>query len=224
MLLLKKNKDFFYHIINKHKIDFDNQFIYVMDIGANKGTFYFQIKNIFKKKIIKAHLVEPLDSCFGYLIDKFKDNENIIISKEALSQSQEKTNFHIYSFDETSSLLNLLNIKEIKDLDIHEVKTISILTNTLDNICNFDFVDFLKIDTQGTEDKILKGGLKTIKKTRYIWIEVSFKQLYKGSCLFNDIYSLLVEQGFILLEIVEGHRSANKELLQANCLFKNINL
>lgn len=223
MFFFKKNKDAFAQVIKKH-INIDNQFVYLVDIGANRGAFYCQIKNIFKNKIIKAQLIEPLDTCISYLKNKFNGNKNVIISKEVLSQYQEKANFHVYSFDETSSLLNILNHKELENLDIKEVKTINILTNTLDNIREFEYIDILKIDTQGTEDKILKGGLKTLKKTRYIWIEVSFKPLYKDSCLFNDIYSLLVEQGFILLEIIEGYRSVNNELLQANCLFKNENI
>lgn len=54
----------------------------------------------------------------------------------------------------------------------------------------------LKIDTQGTEGKVLKGCTKTLKKIDIVHIETPFKKIYKNQTSFDDIYNLLISNGF----------------------------
>jgi hypothetical protein len=54
----------------------------------------------------------------------------------------------------------------------------------------------LKLDVQGYEDKVLAGGPDLLSKARVIVIEVSFRRLYEGQPLFDDIYAKLRSQGF----------------------------
>jgi hypothetical protein len=54
----------------------------------------------------------------------------------------------------------------------------------------------VKIDVQGYEDRVLKGGLETIQRASLLVIETSFEPLYQGQPLFGDIYSMLVDRGF----------------------------
>ena len=68
---------------------------------------------------------------------------------------------------------------------------------------------------------VLAGAEQALKHTSFAWIEVSFKQLYDNSILFSDIYNMMAQAGFILIEISPGHRSLKGELLQADALFKN---
>lgn len=66
---------------------------------------------------------------------------------------------------------------------------------------------------------MIQGGEETLKMTSMIWIETSFKPLYENSSVFSQIYDLLNEKGFILMEISPGFRSPNGELLQVDLLF-----
>ena len=65
-------------------------------------------------------------------------------------------------------------------------------------------VDFLKLDTQGTELEILKGA-KTYLSTGRISIiktEISFVPIYRDQCTFSDLDDFLRRHGFILVDCV----------------------
>jgi tRNA A58 N-methylase Trm61 len=87
----------------------------------------------------------------------------------------------------------------------YEIQTVK--TATLDSRNYFDGepVDFIKIDVQGSELDILKGGEKTIKNTQYVSIEASLVEYNKGAPLVGEIVDKMREYGFCILDIVEYH-------------------
>jgi len=80
-------------------------------------------------------------------------------------------------------------------------------------------VDLLKIDIQGAELMALGGAERTLLGVRFEFIEVSFTQLYQGSCIFAEVYDFLRERGFRLLSFKEGFPGKDSELLQGDALF-----
>ena len=102
------------------------------------------------------------------------------------------------------------------------VATETITTRTLDDAAEAlqGNVGLLKIDVQGAELEVLKGGEKTLARTEFVWIEVSFKPLYQGSALFDDIQAHMQKKGFILFNLMPASRGKDGELLQADCLYK----
>jgi FkbM family methyltransferase len=204
--------------------------LFVIDVGANRGRYYDELSSIFPVATIKALLIEPIPVCALELRSKYKNTNLVLISQTVISDIEEMKEFHINSYDETSSLLNIRKeIKELRNINTQTKETTVVATKTLDNLVEeFPFldriIDILKIDVQGSEDRVLRGAGKTLKRTKFIWIEVSFKVLYEDSCLFSDIHSFLSNSDFVLLEIADGHRSPENELLQANCLYKNMNI
>ncbi len=54
----------------------------------------------------------------------------------------------------------------------------------------------MKIDVQGYEDRVLRGGEQTVKRAQVLLVETSFQQLYEGQALFEDILALLRGWGF----------------------------
>jgi FkbM family methyltransferase len=60
----------------------------------------------------------------------------------------------------------------------------------------------LKLDTQGSELSILRGGIDTLHRTlALVEIEVEFTELYKGQPLFADVDRFMRERGFVLLDL-----------------------
>jgi len=49
---------------------------------------------------------------------------------------------------------------------------------------------------------------------------VSFKPLYQGSALFDDIQAHMREKDFILFNVSPAYRGKDGELLCADCLYK----
>jgi FkbM family methyltransferase len=83
-------------------------------------------------------------------------------------------------------------------------KKISVRTQTLAEILeeNMTFtsnIDFLLIDTQGAESQVIEGLGDQIVQFKYIFAEVSIRELYKGTMLFKEFTELLQTKGFELL-------------------------
>jgi FkbM family methyltransferase len=97
------------------------------------------------------------------------------------------------------------------------VSSIQVDTVTLDDWASLNRVtaiDFMKIDTQGTELEILQGSALALNQARCIEVEVEFNPIYVGQPLFSDIDSLLRKHGFILWKLtnqVHYSRSGNPD-------------
>jgi FkbM family methyltransferase len=59
-------------------------------------------------------------------------------------------------------------------------------------------IDVLKIDVQGAELDVLRGGERSLSSVRALELEVEFQQLYVGQPLFGDVDAFLRERGFVL--------------------------
>lgn len=65
-------------------------------------------------------------------------------------------------------------------------------------------VDFLKLDTQGTELEILKGAENLLNNNKISVIKTEFSNIpvYKNQCTFSEIDSYLKANGFILIDCI----------------------
>lgn len=59
-------------------------------------------------------------------------------------------------------------------------------------------IDFLKLDTQGSELDILFGSERMLKSVRALEIEVEFNPMYTGQPLFGDVDAFMRTRGFVL--------------------------
>lgn len=75
--------------------------------------------------------------------------------------------------------------------------------------------DFLKMDVEGSELDILKGGNKALESVFGIELEVWFNQIYEGQPLFYDVHNYLQERGFTLFDAARSNffkRKAGQDL------------
>lgn len=168
----------------------------VLDIGANTGQF----ANLIHKILPKAQIIsfEPIKGCYQQLVENTK-NINVKAFNFALGDVEEQQQINISAHTPSSSLLNMadLHTEVFAGTNFVEKETISI--KKLDDIFTDLQVDgkfMVKVDVQGFEDRVIKGGLETFKKADCVLIETSFVELYKGQLLFDGIYQLLISLGF----------------------------
>jgi FkbM family methyltransferase len=72
---------------------------------------------------------------------------------------------------------------------------------TLDSWCEqhgVDRVDYLKLDTQGSELDVLRGAPRTLERVIAVQTEVEFNRMYEGQPLFGDVDRFLRDHGFVL--------------------------
>ncbi|TDU01049.1 FkbM family methyltransferase [Azorhizobium sp. AG788] len=82
-----------------------------------------------------------------------------------------------------------------------EERTIEFPCTTLDEALSsrgITTIAAIKLDTQGSELQILKGGIETLKTCHMVDVEVEFNPLYTGQALFCDVDRFLRDQGFAL--------------------------
>jgi hypothetical protein len=54
----------------------------------------------------------------------------------------------------------------------------------------------IKMDVQGYEDRVLRGGEQTVKRAQVLLVETSFARLYEEQALFEDVHDILRAWGF----------------------------
>lgn len=89
------------------------------------------------------------------------------------------------------------------------VRTEHVECTTLDKMAADDHIgriDYLKLDTQGTELECLMGASQLLSERRvgFVRTEVEFMELYRGQSLFAEVDQFLRSHGFVLLDLSFG--------------------
>ena len=93
-------------------------------------------------------------------------------------------------------LLEKYNALEVVKLEkVSSLKTRSLDSFTLEN--ELSNIDFIKIDIQGAELDVFKGGVSTLENVVAIVSEVEFISLYENQPLFGDVCQFLAEKQFM---------------------------
>lgn len=92
-------------------------------------------------------------------------------------------------------------------IDDEPVKVPVTTIDSFMNKMNLSKVDFIWLDLQGSEFQVLKASPNALKSAKVIKTEISMKEFYQGTVLFNDLKAFLVSHGFELLHISTDHTS-----------------
>ena len=176
----------------------------VVDIGAHKGEFLNHIKKI--KSIRKVYSLEPQKKVYGELLKEI-DNKKFFAYNIAISNRNGKQKMQINDFSMTSTLskVNENSIYyKIKNLIIgnKKKKFEYIKTEKLDLFTKkrkLNKIDLLKVDTEGHELNVVKSGLKTLKKTKYLLIEFRQNDLYLNYSS-QALHKIVLKNNFKLIK------------------------
>jgi FkbM family methyltransferase len=193
----------------------------VIDIGAHKGEFASKIRGILPDAAIFSF--EPLEDVFRQLQINFKDAPNFKAFNCALADKNCQMNIFRNEYTPSSSLLPMTQAhKQTFPFAANEHAETIAVRRLDDVVCDLEVKEDLlvKMDVQGYEDKVIKGGEQVISRSRLLIVETSFKLLYESQPLFGQIYELLVQRGFRYIGSLEQLASpVDGTLLQADALF-----
>lgn len=79
--------------------------------------------------------------------------------------------------------------------------------------------DLIKLDVQGAELDVLKGGTETLRNAHFLVVETSLFPYNAGAPLFAEVIQFLAEYGFMVMDIFQPVRDANGLLFQADMIF-----
>lgn len=76
--------------------------------------------------------------------------------------------------------------------------SVPVETRSLDSLDELGAIDLLKLDVQGAECDVIRGGARSLAQAVMVIPEVRFQRLYKDEPLFADLDLVLRGQGFVL--------------------------
>ncbi|MDD3083570.1 MAG: FkbM family methyltransferase [Candidatus ainarchaeum sp.] len=172
----------------------------IVEAGAHVGLDTIEMAKAFPKARIFAF--EPVPNIFEQLKKNTLRYKNITCVQLGLSDKNGFSNIFVSSgaSDGSSSLL-----KPKEHLKLHpKVKfdnSIKIETITLDSWIkknNIEKIDFLWLDLQGMEYKVLKKSEKLLKSVKGIFAEVSLVENYSGGVLYDKLKDFLIKNNFVV--------------------------
>lgn len=186
-----------------------------VDVGAHIGAFTKSIIEL--SSSAKGFLFEPTPQSFYLLKQMFCDNPHITVIESALDEKRGEKRF----FSSTDSAQN--SFYECQS-NLSDVKEFLVKTDTIDDwlkLANDSaVVDLIKIDTQGNDLNVLKGGIETIKKHKpLILSEFIFVPLYLNQGDYNEQMMFLAKLGYKLAGIYNTHFTDSGCLAFADLLF-----
>lgn len=204
--------DFFFQkkIINFLKRKFNGKKIIFFDVGSHYG----ETVHLFSKylNIQKFHCFEASPLNFNILKKKLQNHRykdicnlnNLGVGRKnyetLLNQTKESSSSTINNLNLNSNyFLRKLKILNISNAERYSEK-VPIRIISLDNYIrknNVEFVDIVKIDTEGFEFEVLKGLRENFQKVKFIYFEHHYDDMIERNYTFSDIHSLLINSGFL---------------------------
>lgn len=111
------------------------------------------------------------------------------------------------------------HIRHAPEIHFKNEDRIAVAVASLDafaSLVNVQTIDLLWIDAQGGESGVLNGGKGVLTRTRLVYLEVCFEELYEGASSFDEIQDQMKGFGFELVNLYSEPPTP-----WGNALFKN---
>lgn len=195
----------------------------VLDVGANSGQFGRQLRRDlgYRGRIVSF---EPLSMAFAGLQRTAAADPQWQVLNCALGEAPATRTIHVAGNSESSSLLDMLPRHVQAAPQTAYVGEERIRVETLDDL--FERVRgnasniYLKIDTQGYEQQVLRGADRSLERIDTIQLELSLVPLYRGQALFPDLYAALAARGYTMVGVENAFGDGDTgQLLQVDAIF-----
>lgn len=173
----------------------------VFDVGANIGDWSAAVLMAHSRVTIFAF--EPVPELAERLLKRF-GNKLVHVNQIALSNQKKKSTFNYYpSAMAGGSFFEHVYLKDVPRIKF-EVDTL-----TLDEFCGqyfIDHVNFLKIDTEGTELNILLGARKLLEENEIDIIQFEYGGAYPAAkATFKQVFQFLRSFGYVVFRIFKNN-------------------
>jgi FkbM family methyltransferase len=187
----------------------------IVDIGANSGDYGEYLRDLFNAETV--HSFEPNPKYSEMLQARGFDVHAVALGEVNLEQAE----FRLNHFDAASSLhdITLQCIEEFPQTKY--CNSIMVPVRRLDSLIGeVDHDLLIKVDAQGFESEIIRGGLGVFAKADVVLIGMCFEPLYAGQALFNEVHELLAGVGLHFVGIKQQHLSKRDgRPLFAHCVY-----
>jgi FkbM family methyltransferase len=177
----------------------------IFDIGAYEGTFIAACKALF-----------PAAACWAFEPNPAKhavlSSRADRVFPELLSDTAGELAYWEAEIAEQSG--NSI-FREHTNLPFRPTRRQAV---TIDSLVGGAVPDLVKLDTQGSELAILKGGSASICQAECVILEVSFRRYNDRAPLFPEVMGFMAARGYQLIDMEDALRVGGI-LIQSNALF-----
>ncbi|MEY2558449.1 MAG: hypothetical protein QOE34_1874 [Verrucomicrobiota bacterium] len=195
------------------------------DVGANEGQTAAELRHTFPDA--RIYCFEPYQAAFRTLQQKLGADKNTCLERMAFGDRKGEATLYENAESVTNSLLPNAPEAHVSQPASYATPTGQSVVpiTTLDDFCGeraISHIDFLKIDSQGYDLRILQGAREHLAQRRisFIVVELLFAPLYSGQAYFHEIYSFLTEFEYQLVGLYAIHRSPAGDILWCDGLFR----
>lgn len=173
----------------------------VFDIGANVGEWSAEVLK--QASNVQLYSFEPIPTVFNALKNNIS-SQAVKFFNMAFSNVQGTQEFQYYVHH---SVLSGLFERPGVVAHIHEKpQKIQVSTDTLDSFCEthaIEYIDFLKIDTEGAEVAILQGAMNLLRNQRIQYIQFEYGGTYSDAhTTLQEAYNILSSCNYDVYRIV----------------------
>lgn len=197
----------------------------VLYIGANRGQELPLLRAAFPEAEI--HCFEPLGEVFSELSRACEARAgcaayNLAVSDTTGTAEIRRSRDH----DEASSLRAPNDAMEalyphVGDWTSEVVETVTLDEWAVDRDLADDLV--IKLDTQGSEDLVIRGGPEMVKKARAVIVELAVRPTYREAPTGSKIEALLASIGYVYAGQLSAVRSpVTNEVVEYDAAFVRV--
>lgn len=169
----------------------------ILDIGANTGQFAMAAQAAFPNAQLFSF--EPIPECFLQLQHNLAGSASFKALNCGIGNEDGELEFARCGFSASSSFLRMSATHE-REFPVSAKSTkVRVPIRRLDGLddeLKFAGPLLVKIDVQGFEREVLRGGGKVLQRAKTVIVESSLETLYEGQALFDEIQAIMSALGF----------------------------
>jgi len=184
-----------------HQVNFSKNPV-IFDVGCtichpDLEDFTGHCLNIFGE--CKVYGFEPIK--WQSYEEKYKNDSRVTLIKEVLSDTSGE--FPFYTFTSETGISSMFYREVFYDYD--ECYETKVNGNTIDGLCEklkIDKIDYLKIDTEGAEYKVVKGAMRMFEERKINNVQVEFHELCSvrdAGFTWNELESFMNKFGLFCI-------------------------
>lgn len=176
----------------------------IFDVGANNGSWSLELARHLPGDH-RFFLFECVPYCYPGIECRSHGIPNMTLVRSAVSDSIGTTKMYVPNVGSGLASVHQRHDTSVKS---HQYSEVVVNTTTIDAICaeyNIEFVDILKIDTEGHDFFVLKGASLLLQSGKIGTIQFEFGSANLNSRIFfNDFWTYLAGHGYSFFRILPG--------------------
>jgi len=189
----------------------------VLDIGANVGFYSQYLKN--KLPNLYIFMIEANLFCAPAL-----EKTGIPYDIACLSNDEKQVKLYLNRKNVacTGTSYYKENTEHYKEGDYINVNTRILDGVIMNKYGKYREFDYVKIDTQGSELDIIRGGLNFFNNVKYIQMEISLTEYNLGAPLKEEVFDFMGDLGYKPQIMVEQHywnQNPENDVIQEDWIF-----